>query len=542
MKKYSIKTYVVATKERPYKIYFGSDIVSKANIILDKYIKHKSIVIIYDKALIQKLKPLEISVSKVASNITSIGVNSGENSKSFNNLNFLCEKIIESGIDRKSILIAFGGGVIGDLTGFVASILLRGINFIQIPTTMLAQVDSSIGGKTGINSIFGKNLIGSFHQPIAVLSDTKILDSLDSREILSGYAEIIKQRSNLRRLISTAENISSLARESDSSKSEQLLDDAEERILSLRDDAQRSSGPKVIRDLLGEVYGKIQESNETGDSLVGVSTGFTDIDEVTLGFQKSDLIIIAARPSMGKSALAFNIAENVARQTDQTVVIFSMEMSAEQIVRRFISSIAKIDLQRLLRGQMQDSDWEGIDKALTILSKKNILLDDTPALTPSELRARARRVKRENKDLAMIVVDYIGLMQVHGRADNRVAEISEISRSLKALAKELDVPVLALSQLNRAVESRPNKRPMLADLRDSGAIEQDADVIGFIYRHEYYDRNDLESKGKAEINIAKQRNGPTKTISLAFRDSVAKFENLAKEERFPPQYYDQDQE
>ena len=318
------------------------------------------------------------------------------------------------------------------------------------------------------------------------------------------------------------------------------MDEAEERILSLRDDAQRSSGPKVIRDLLGEVYGKIQESNETGDSLVGVSTGFTDIDEVTLGFQKSDLIIIAARPSMGKSALAFNIAENVARQTDQTVLVFSMEMSSEQIVRRFISSIANIDLQRLLRGQMQDTDWEGIDKALTILSKKNILLDDTPALTPAELRARARRVKRENKDLAMIVVDYIGLMQVHGRADNRVAEISEISRSLKALAKELDVPVLALSQLNRGVESRPNKRPMLADLRDSGAIEQDADVIAFIYRHEYYDRNDLESKGKAEINIAKQRNGPTKTVSLAFRDSVAKFENLAREESFPPQYYDQD--
>ncbi|GIS76531.1 MAG: hypothetical protein CM1200mP12_22500 [Gammaproteobacteria bacterium] len=171
---------------------------------------------------------------------------------------------------------------------------------------------------------------------------------------------------------------------------------------------------------------------------------------------------------MGKTALAFNIAENVARETDQTVLIFSMEMSAEQVVRRFISSIANIDLQRLMRGQLQDSDWEGIDKALSILSSKNILLDDTPALSPSELRSRARRIKRETKDLAMIVVDYIGLMQVHGKSDNRVAEISEISRSLKALAKELDVPIVALSQLNRAVESRPNKRPILADLRDSG--------------------------------------------------------------------------
>lgn len=273
-----------------------------------------------------------------------------------------------------------------------------------------------------------------------------------------------------------------------------------------------------------------------------MSTGFTEIDEITLGFQKSDLIIIAGRPSMGKTALAFNIAENVARQTDQTVLIFSMEMSAEQVVRRFISSIANIDLQRLMRGQLQDKDWEGIDKALSILSSKNILLDDTPALSPTELRSRARRVKREDKDLAMIIVDYIGLMQVHGRSDNRVQEISEISRSLKALAKELDVPIVALSQLNRAVESRPNKRPILADLRDSGAIEQDADVIAFLYRHEYYDKNDLENKGKAEINIAKQRNGPTRTTSLAFRDSIAKFENLAREERYPTQYYEDNED
>ena len=355
---------------------------------------------------------------------------------------------------------------------------------------------------------------------------------------IESYAEIIKQRSNLRRLIATVDQIALNARESDSSSSDQVIDHAEESILSLRDDVKRSSGPKGIKELLGPVYLNIQEANESGDSLVGVSTGFTEIDEITLGFQKSDLIIIAGRPSMGKTALAFNIAENVARETDQTVLIFSMEMSAEQVVRRFISSIANIDLQRLMRGQLQDSDWEGIDKALSVLSSKNILLDDTPALSPSELRSRARRIKRENKDLAMIIVDYIGLMQVHGKSDNRGAEISEISRSLKALAKELEVPIVALSQLNRAVESRPNKRPILADLRDSGAIEQDADVIAFLYRHEYYDKNDLENKGKAEINIAKQRNGPTRATSLAFRDSVAKFENLAREERYPPQYYD----
>ena len=367
---------------------------------------------------------------------------------------------------------------------------------------------------------------------------TQLAQETPSVANIESYAEIIKQRSNLRKLITAVDQISKTARESDSSSSDQVIDNAEERILSLRDDFKRSAGPKEIRDLLGPVYSFIQEANESGDSLIGVSTGFSEIDEITLGFQRSDLIVIAGRPSMGKTALALNIAENVARQTDQTVLIFSMEMSAEQGVRRFISSIANIDLQRLMRGQLQDNDWEGIDKALSVLSNKKILLDDTPALSPTELRARSRRVKRENKDLAMIVVDYIGLMQIPGKSENRVTEISEISRSLKALAKELDVPVVAISQLNRAVESRPNKRPILSDLRDSGAIEQDADVIAFLYRHEYYDRSDLENKGKAEINIAKQRNGPTRTTSLAFRDSVARFENLAKDERYPTQYYE----
>ena len=356
---------------------------------------------------------------------------------------------------------------------------------------------------------------------------------------IESYADIIKQRSNLRKLISTAEDISQIARDSESSSSEQVIDHAEDRILSLRDDVKRSIGPRGIKEILGPVYARIQESNESGNSLVGVSTGFETIDNITLGFQKSDLIIIAGRPSMGKTALSFNIAENVARKTDQTVLIFSMEMSSEQVVRRFISSISNIDLQRLQRGDLEEGDWEGIDKALSVLSNKNILLDDTPALDPSELRSRARRIKREDRDLALIVVDYLQLMQVYGKGDNRVAEISEISRSLKALAKELDVPVVALSQLNRAVESRPNKRPILADLRDSGAIEQDADVIAFIYREEHYEPNNLENQGMAEINIAKQRNGPTKSIRLAFRKTVAKFENLAREDNFPPKFYDE---
>ena len=356
---------------------------------------------------------------------------------------------------------------------------------------------------------------------------------------IQSYADIIKQRSNLRRLIIAADNISKIAKESDASGSDKIIDEAEESILSLRDDLNRSAGPQEVKDLLGPVYADIQEISESGSPLIGLSTGFTAIDDLTLGFQKSDLIIIAARPSMGKTAFAFNIAENVARQTDQTVLIFSMEMSSDQVVRRFISSISNIDLQRLMRGQLADTDWQGIDKALSVLSKKKILLDDTPALSPSEVKARARRVKRESGDLAMIVVDYLQLMQVPGKGENRVAEISEISRSLKALAKELNIPVIAISQLNRAVDSRPNKRPILSDLRDSGAIEQDADVIAFLYRHFYYDKSDLDARGKAEVNIAKQRNGPTKAIEVAFLENTATFQNLAQIDRPPPRNYDE---
>ena len=357
---------------------------------------------------------------------------------------------------------------------------------------------------------------------------------------IQSYADIIKQRSNLRRLIIAADNISKIAKESDASGSDKIIDEAEESILSLRDDLNRSIGPQEVKDLLGPVYADIQEISESGSPLIGLSTGFTAIDDLTLGFQKSDLIIIAARPSMGKTAFAFNIAENVARQTDQTVLIFSMEMSSDQVVRRFISSISNIDLQRLMRGQLADTDWQGIDKALSVLSKKKILLDDTPALSPSEVKARARRVKRESGDLAMIVVDYLQLMQVPGKGENRVAEISEISRSLKALAKELNIPVIAISQLNRAVDSRPNKRPILSDLRDSGAIEQDADVIAFLYRHFYYDKSDLDARGKAEVNIAKQRNGPTKAIEVAFLENTATFQNLAQIDRPPPRPYDEE--
>jgi len=359
---------------------------------------------------------------------------------------------------------------------------------------------------------------------------------------IESYADIIKQRSNLRKLIITADNISKIAKESDASSSENVIDEAEESILSLRDDTSRSVGPQLVKELVGSVYTEISESAQSGDSLVGVSTGFTDFDNKTLGLQRSDLIIIAGRPSMGKTAFGFNIAQNVAQNTDQTVLLFSMEMSSEQVVRRFISSISGVDIQDLMRGKLTDKDFEGIDKALSVLTKKKILLDDTPALSPAEIRARARRVKRERGDLALIVVDYLQLMQVTGMGDNRVAEISVISRSLKALAKELNIPVIAISQLNRAVDSRPNKRPILSDLRDSGSIEQDADIVAFLYRHEYYDDSDVASHGKAEVNITKQRNGPTGTVNVAFRKNTATFENLAYSDRPPPNIHEGDNE
>ena len=345
---------------------------------------------------------------------------------------------------------------------------------------------------------------------------------------IQSYADIIKQSSNLRRLIIAADNISKVAKESDASGSDRIIDEAEEKILSLRDDLNRSVGPKEVKELLGPVYADIQESSESGNSLVGVSTGFTEIDEVTLGFQKSDLIIIAGRPSMGKTAFAFNIAENVARQTDQTVLLFSMEMSSEQVVRRFISSISNIDLQRLMRGQLEEQDWAGIDKALSVLSQKHILLDDTPALSPSEIRARARRVKRENDDLAMIVIDYLQLMQnSKSRIENRVQELSQITRSLKNLAREFKVPIIALSQLSRSVESRVTKRPILSDLRDSGSIEQDADLVLMLYRESYYaqNMNNPTDFDITELIITKQRNGPIGTVELNFDTMHTRFLN-----------------
>ncbi len=286
-------------------------------------------------------------------------------------------------------------------------------------------------------------------------------------------------------------------------------------------------GFRTVKSILPDVVNRIDEMYHSKGKMTGIPTGFNKLDEMTSGLQAGDLIIVAGRPSMGKTTLAVNMAENAALGSNKSAAIFSMEMSAESLTLRMISSLGRINQSNLRSGRLQEDDWPRIDSAMTQLSGANIFVDETPSLTPTEIRARARRLKRE-RGLDLIVVDYLQLMQVPGTKENRATEISEISRSLKALAKELKVPVIALSQLNRGVEQRVEKKPVMSDLRESGALEQDADVILLIYREEFYDPNTTR-KGIADIIVAKQRNGPTGDVQLTFLGQYTKFENYAPE-------------
>jgi replicative DNA helicase len=278
---------------------------------------------------------------------------------------------------------------------------------------------------------------------------------------------------------------------------------------------------------LGVAVERIDTLFHSDQDITGVPSGYDDFDELTSGLQKSDLIVVAGRPSMGKTSFAMNVAENVALKTEKPVLIFSMEMSGESLAMRMLSSLGRIDQHKVRTGKLEDDDWPRITSAVSILSRCKLLIDDTPALSPAEVRARARRVFREQGGLGLIVIDYMQLMQVPGSKENRTTEISEISRNLKSLARELDVPVIALSQLNRGLEQRADKRPIMSDLRESGAIEQDADLIVFIYRDEVYNDNSPD-KGKAEIIIGKQRNGPIGKVSLTFLGKYTRFENFAQ--------------
>jgi replicative DNA helicase len=346
------------------------------------------------------------------------------------------------------------------------------------------------------------------------------------------YGEIVRERSIMRKLAEVGTDIASSAYNPTGRDAAQLLDEAESKVFEIAEAGSKGKqGFISMPPLLSQVVERIETlyARDNPSDITGTATGFTDLDRMTSGLQPGDLVIIAGRPSMGKTALAINVAENVAMDSKLAVAIFSMEMGATQLAMRMLGSVGKLNQHDLRTGRLQDDDWGRLTQALGKLNDAPIHIDESAALSALELRARSRRLHRQNKEgLGLIVVDYLQLMSSNaGRAsENRATEISEISRSLKALAKELHVPVIALSQLNRSLEQRPNKRPVMSDLRESGAIEQDADLILFIYRDEVYN-SDSPDKGKAEIIIGKQRNGPIGKIELAFRGEYTRFDNLA---------------
>ena len=340
------------------------------------------------------------------------------------------------------------------------------------------------------------------------------------------YADIVRERAVMRNLIRVANNIGNSAYNPEGRNAAELLDYAEKNILDISErGSHRRGGFQPLKTLLTSAVDRIDTLFRSESPITGVPTGFTDLDAMTSGLQPGDLVIVAGRPSMGKTSLAMNIAENAAVGAKLPVAVFSMEMPGEQLAMRLMSSLGRINAHKVRTGKLEDDDWPRLTSAIGLLADAPMYIDDTPALTPLELRSRARRLKREH-GLGMIVVDYLQLMQSPESGENRATEISSITRSLKTLAKELHVPLIAMSQLNRSLEQRPNKRPVMSDLRESGAIEQDADVIFFIYRDEVYNE-DSQDKGTAEIIIGKQRNGPTGKVRLTFLGEYTRFENFA---------------
>lgn len=358
---------------------------------------------------------------------------------------------------------------------------------------------------------------------------SELVKNTPSAANIRAYAEIVRERAVLRRLMSVGAEISEMASDPQGRSSNEVLDEAERRVFQIAESRPNQGGPVPIRPILTKTLKRIEELFESKGGITGVTTGFEVLDAKTSGMQHSDLIIVAGRPSMGKTTFAMNLVENALMMAKTSVLVFSMEMPADSILMRMLSSLGRIDQTRIRSGQLEEDDWPRLTSAMQLLRDANLYIDDTAALTPTELRSRARRVAREfDGKLGMIMVDYLQLMRVAGIKEGRTAEISEISRSLKALAKEMNCPVVALSQLNRSLEQRPNKRPVNSDLRESGAIEQDADVIIFIYRDEVYNE-DSPDKGVAEIIIGKQRNGPIGTVRLAFLGKYTRFEDLAPE-------------
>ena len=357
---------------------------------------------------------------------------------------------------------------------------------------------------------------------------TELAANISGSENVVAYARIVRERATLRQLIAAATEISRASYNPAGLGSDDLLQLAEKRVLEIAEDRPKEGGFESVNALLKETVEKIDKLFRADSNITGLPTGLTDLDEKTSGWQPGELIILAARPSMGKTALALNFVEAAIQSAAKPALVFSMEMPANSLVMRMLSSLGRIDQGHIRNGKLTQEDWPKLEVAARKLKDKLLFIDDTPGLTPNEIRARVRRVVREHGNPSMIMVDYLQLMHVAGATEGRTQEISEISRSLKALAKEYDCPVIALSQLNRGVEQRPNKRPMNSDLRESGAIEQDADVILFIYRDEYYNEESAD-KGIAELIIGKQRNGEIGTCRAAFMGKYTRFENLAPE-------------
>ena len=387
-------------------------------------------------------------------------------------------------------------------------------------------------------SLVGKN------KPLDIITIAEELDTIDELKTVGGmaylsdlvnttpsatniraYAEIVRERATIRKLISIGNEIADSGFNPQGRNSATLLDQAESKVFRISDERPSNGGPESVQPLLTKTIERIDELFQTKGALTGLSSGFRDIDEITSGLQPADLIIVAGRPSMGKTSFMMNLVENAVISESSSVLVFSMEMPSQSLVLRMLSSLGRIDQTKIRTGNLADDDWPRLTSAVSLLSDKSLFIDDTPALTPNEIRSRARRVARESGNLGLIVVDYLQLMQVSGTPENRAGEISEISRSLKGIAKEFNCPVVAGSQLNRSLEQRPDKRPIMSDLRESGAIEQDADLVMGVYREHVY--NPEAEEGLAEIIVLKQRNGPIGTKKLAFIGKYTKFEDLA---------------
>ena len=359
-----------------------------------------------------------------------------------------------------------------------------------------------------------------------IVENTPIASNIET------YAKHIRELSVYRQLIKTGMEITNSAYQKRNTDVGELLDISEKKIFKIADQVLRNKQDVInVKDVIKDVVNKIHEMQET-EGFKGLETGFTKLDEITSGFQNGDLIIIAGRPAMGKTSIAMNIAEHVSIHNSIPIMIFSLEMSTEQLITRMISSFGRINSEKLRKGDLKEADWQDFNHAVQSFEQSTILIDETPSITPAEIRAKCRRIKRQYPNLGLIVIDYLQLMTVYGKSENRVQEISEISRSLKALAKELNIPVIAISQLNRGVEARMPKNkgrmPQMSDLRESGSIEQDADIICFVYRDEYYHGENYfnaEEIGKADLKIAKHRNGATESITLTFVKEYTKFEN-----------------